>query len=712
MSNNQYTICPGGCDKKVKFCCGKEINGALEKIGNAIAGEQRLNALDLCESAIKHFGEKPCLLSYKIEMLAQLNEPEKLVATIQTFAEKYPDNPVGIANEIMHQLRYTEIDQINSNYLVERLQRAIEQVQNYFPESLALAILQVGALLLDLGRTTAGRAHLELYGELCNYEDPNANDLINRLVSDRSIPLLLRERQLLIPIAQSNEWSDQFNQIITAAQAGNWLSAIEELTDLDKAFPDQPPIARAIAILESRLGNLDEMAAAWSQFADTPGVALKEAVHAEALSQLIDPTIDADAYDVKVASIEITDMEGLTSTLKTNKRFIVQNQQSENAGPKQVYFFFDRELLADDYEPQLDELPRHLAMLAVSPKRTDQSARVAIQFTQTDEASGPLEQVRDVIGKFLDFDGREERVFNKTAKRTYHLNPRWHLPENLSAAKRQELVKQYLRHSMLEEWPTRKLTELDGKTPLEVKGDEDHRILLLGAVLLLESLQSIGDVPFERDLFNELRDKLDLPRREIIEITADEQLAELNLTEISYLKCESLSDDALVTVFRLAAIHSLDSLTEICHEITRRPSIEERHEELSLNLSQVYIILAHRETDFDAAIELMHKARDWNIDHKQPIGRILVAELDLRISRGVADGVAALIEEIRSRHNLEPRVNSLLLDVMMRHGLVRPDGSPAYAPAPTAMDSAEPAGKIWTPDSEPAEAKKLWVPGD
>src|SRR5207249_2821140 len=76
MSLDAYQPCPCGIDKKIKFCCGPEILDDLAKIDEALAGEQRLGALDLCNRLLEKKPDRPCLLMHKATVQMALHELE------------------------------------------------------------------------------------------------------------------------------------------------------------------------------------------------------------------------------------------------------------------------------------------------------------------------------------------------------------------------------------------------------------------------------------------------------------------------------------------------------------------------------------------------------------------------------------------------------------------------------------------------------------
>src|SRR6188474_2508830 len=97
MSLDAYQPCPCGIDKKIKFCCGAEILDDLAKIDDALAGEQRLGALDLCNRLLAQKPDRPCLLLHKATVQMALNELAPASETAKHLLEVAPGNPGGLA---------------------------------------------------------------------------------------------------------------------------------------------------------------------------------------------------------------------------------------------------------------------------------------------------------------------------------------------------------------------------------------------------------------------------------------------------------------------------------------------------------------------------------------------------------------------------------------------------------------------------------------
>ena len=92
MTIDPYQYCPCGGEKKIKFCCSKDIVPEIEKVLRAIQGEQRVSALDSLNKLIKEHGERLALLALKAEVQLALEQTKDAEKTITKFLEAAPYN--------------------------------------------------------------------------------------------------------------------------------------------------------------------------------------------------------------------------------------------------------------------------------------------------------------------------------------------------------------------------------------------------------------------------------------------------------------------------------------------------------------------------------------------------------------------------------------------------------------------------------------------
>src|SRR5262249_26314147 len=98
MPIDPYSPCPGGIDKKIKFCCADLVT-ELDKIQRMLEGDQRAACLEHIEGLEARYLDRACLLSIKTMLQAQLGQEEGAQATLARFIEKHPANPVALAEQ-------------------------------------------------------------------------------------------------------------------------------------------------------------------------------------------------------------------------------------------------------------------------------------------------------------------------------------------------------------------------------------------------------------------------------------------------------------------------------------------------------------------------------------------------------------------------------------------------------------------------------------
>ena len=96
MPIDAYSLCPGGIDRKVKFCCA-DLLAELQKIDRMVEGEQYLACLQHIDRLQEQGRPRACLLATKALLLRTTGQAEAAEANLQVFREHFPDNPVALA---------------------------------------------------------------------------------------------------------------------------------------------------------------------------------------------------------------------------------------------------------------------------------------------------------------------------------------------------------------------------------------------------------------------------------------------------------------------------------------------------------------------------------------------------------------------------------------------------------------------------------------
>src|SRR6476469_3915279 len=186
MSLDAYQPCPCGIDKKIKFCCGPEILDDLAKIEEALAGEQRLGALDLCNRLLEKKPDRPCLLMHKATVQMALNELEGCGQTVEHLLKVAPGNPGGLAIGAM-----LDCQEGKAEPAVDKLQSALESQQGKLIPVVYEAIGIVARTLDAVGEPLAAQTYAVFQAAASQGKDRNAVMMLLELEGSGQIPLAI-----------------------------------------------------------------------------------------------------------------------------------------------------------------------------------------------------------------------------------------------------------------------------------------------------------------------------------------------------------------------------------------------------------------------------------------------------------------------------------------------------------------------------------------
>jgi hypothetical protein len=289
---------------------------------------------------------------------------------------------------------------------------------------------------------------------------------------------------------------------------------------------------------------------------------------------------------------------------------------------------------------------------------------------------------------------------------SFHLLQRlWPLPPGVTRPQVESLGEAHLEQALLEVWPRLPLGLLDGKSPEEVASDPARQISLLAAIVLMEIWTRQAGERFD---FNRLRAKLGLPTLGPIDV-GDDDVLDVPLVRLARVEVDKLSDEMLRDGFTFAAAYgAVDAVKAFGREWVNRPGIGD--EELRRALG----VLARVEEDHDRALEYITRGRQAAEAAGESSAGWDLLEINIRLARGDGEEMARLLRHVEREHIREPGVAEAFAGILVRLGILRPDGTLAQ-PLPeeeVPAASAEPGG-LWTPDSvAPAgEKPKIWTPG-
>src|SRR6185369_10834652 len=322
MSLDAYQPCPCGIDKKIKFCCGPEIIDDLAKIEDALAGEQRLGALDLANRLLEKKPDRPCLLTHKATIQMALRELDACRQTVEHLLKGAPDNPGGLAIGAM-----LDCQEGKAEEAVEKLQAALEVQQGKLIPVVYEAIGIIARTLDAVGEPLAAQAYAVFQAAASQGKDRNAVMNLLELEASGQIPLAVQGMTGLVSAPAESTMKAasvaEFNEALKQADLGCWRRAAQLFLVLAKKDANEPANWRNIGVC--RLRTLDNKGAteAFRQFSAIKSVPRDDAVEAEALAQFLRDPSEIDTLPEMTVTYALTDAQALREQLLSSKR--VQN---------------------------------------------------------------------------------------------------------------------------------------------------------------------------------------------------------------------------------------------------------------------------------------------------------------------------------------------------------------------------------------------------
>ena len=284
--------------------------------------------------------------------------------------------------------------------------------------------------------------------------------------------------------------------------------------------------------------------------------------------------------------------------------------------------------------------------------------------------------IAEVAGDLLMSDGEQEEVLDAVPIDTVELFPNLHFPATTPLPDRKRLASEAISNAFTEKWPTMPLAVLDDKTPQEAAADPAYQLRLAAVLLVLEQNAEVESWPIDVD---RLREQLNIPVPATIDPTSDD-LSTLEPHDWHRVEAEKLTDEQLANLYRQAALYNARTAVQrLAPEVLRRDSLSEQ-----LDMAAVAGGLAQLVDDPDEAVELLSQARSLAVKAGNSPARWYIAELPLRLMRGEANEVQNIMTVLQTKHIREPGVSEALYNILVRFGIITPDGRMAGDPAAAA----------------------------
>lgn len=713
MDIDVYQQCPCHSEKKIKFCCGKEVVAGLNDVlGKSQAG-QTAAALEQIDRLIARDGEKDCLATLRIKILMSLGQVEEAVATNERFLERNPGHFLGLQNRSMLWLMQGDVKQ---SY--ETLQDAIDSVSGpRIPSSFSKSFETLGAMLLRAGLVLAGRQHLEAALRI-NPENEQAQMLLMEATQLRGLLMFLVRPFELPPVpAGDAPWIKKYENVGRALKRGQFRKARQILNKALELAPEEPVLLEADAVVATAGLEPVELNRAFRRLARDERFDYHQRLEAEAIAQLVEPE-DWEMLEEVVVTYPLNDFEATSEAALSSRRLRqinVDGMEADESGPppRMAFWFLDREALAEGTEPTLENLPIAWGLVALYGRQTDRPARLTWQGVR----SGQFEEVQAELLRLLpglDATAAVTEVRDEVSIEEYSREQRRLPPAGTKRSGLEQIERDGTRDFLLNRWGSLANPHLGKKTPLEVAGQKEYEIPLQ-ACLLFYHLQH-GARYWIDNVLEEVRAKIGLGAVPELEVSGEFSEA-FSLPFVLFLDPKKLSTGRLGWSLGASTLAGLTKHADkICEELLHRDDLSSAR----LSRSMILQTRAMLVVDDERCFEYLAEARREAVKEQRSVGELLVTELEQRLMRGRFQGVRRLFEEIQANHLDNPRVEQQLYRTLMNLGLVTQDGRVRL---PTETPERPAAGGLWTPDgssagdsgaaaaAEPSGGSKLWIPG-
>lgn len=718
MDIDVYQQCPCHAEKKIKFCCGKDIVGDLNDVLAKNGAGQHLAALDQLERAVKRVGPKDCLQTIKTHILISEGEIEKAKAANELFLQNSPGHYIGF-----HHRALILLAEENVEAAVEALQDSMDAITgNEIPISLANAFRIVGMGLYETGNLFAARAHLVYASALKGNQDRGLLQALQATWRPTAMPLLLKQDFQLQPVPAGVEWEKKYVNVFRALDRGQFRKALKFLKKIDSLYPDLPIIARGLAIVNGFMGYHDDTIAAWRRYSRLPGLEMIRAVEAEAIAQVMENDRRSESLDLKRYSFEISDIDAVNEAAILSKCLeptdvLPQDPFEEGPGPRSNYLVLDKPRVNRAEDLSLDTVARVVGEIILYGKQTDRSARIEVITVEGDRWEAVQATIKAELGSLLVGEAKETSVLAKSAVEQQVFELEWQIPPDTSQTQHAEMLEEAKKRILREEWTKIKFGHLDSKTPEEAAKDPELQIPLHAVILTLELTPS---AMYEKFNSGELvRRQLGLAELEPLAVEPADKIDSPILQ--LYLDYKKLTDEQLVAIQQKAmTIGNVKALSLAVNEILSRPEVD------NLPYHLCYSILGHITVDDDEALAFLQQAQAKIVADGGSPGLYLVQEFEFRLQRGLTDDLVELLNRLQTHHMSEPEVEFQLVRVLDRYG-IGPERGPlrnslgAATTNATGVDpqAAAAPSTVWTPGQAPPapaasgdseSASGLWLP--
>jgi tetratricopeptide (TPR) repeat protein len=710
MGIDIYSPCMVHPEKKIKFCCGKDVVGDLDKVIDKYQAGQSAAALDAVNQLIERVGPRDCLLTMKVQLLESLEEFAEAETCNQQFLQNNPQHPLGLKQRAVLLSVQGKLHEA-----FEALQDAMDGLPGaQIPTIFSDAFASLAGVFVASRMEWAAISHAQFALAL----SPDDQQIMQ--IAQMGVETLNRLSQRVgwgLPALGSEAdqpWAKRYENAGKAIRRGQFRKAVQLLDKALETAPDSLTLRRGRAMALTNTPYVPLMSQAFAELAADPAIEMWERIEFAQIHQLYrEAPKPEDLVVVSKIVWEFTEpWEALNERALSHSRLVAERdlpKQTEPGvpPPRAQYYYLDRPAVTSSAGLEISQIPNILASFQVFGKQSDRSARLEIVVENTPRLERDLQELRDILGVGLSEISREKMGEMSAIDRAMESN--WHLPPNTTKADFARLEKAEQMRLGTDVLPGLKFAELQGCTLAEACQRPDLEVAARALLTRFES--KLDGRPYRQEWVETTYAHLKLavlpawkPDKQ-----APEAWAPLSIDHADWSGCTT---SELEQAFLLATSYRrLTAIQAIATELLTRPA-----EELKLGKATLLLTMATLTADDDDCFAKFDEAKRLAPGNSDEQGVILVNEFEQRLIRGRFVGLRNLTMDLQRRFAQSETVLKQFSRVLLKYGLLTAEGR-IRLPREDAMAEEAPAGGLWTPDSAGSSSSpsgggsKLWVPG-
>lgn len=713
MSLDQYSLCPCGNGKKIKFCKCNEHLAEMQAIQRMIAGEQNVAALDRINADLKTMPSEPWLLAMKCDLLLTLGEFEALEETSAKFIRLQPDNPLAKLHRSLVAIVRGNTEEGASLLL----QSMADSGENIHPMTATVAMNLI-EFLGQRGMTLPALLHAENLLDMGESYQRFAVSAYQSILSDAQTSTLLRDTIPSPVDAGDAPYAERLAEAQSLVDAMRINGAKTKLEAMIREFGPQPAILQSLLPCQLLLTDVESAASTCRKLAQATDLPEYQRVYYQALAFELVPQSSGMTIkeDLVVYTVEDADFESKLAENKSLQQIQVDQLRDmlrmllqEEVPPKVAYVCVDSVLQEQfaEYEPM-----RAGSWVVFYGKQTDKPARLVTLEAPEGYQKDQSERLKSQLGL-----GNLKRELVETLHMPF-LN-RTTSPimiRNEIPAERQVAVSDALKQLNIDNTLDIKLECLADHSMRQAAGLSEHRIALQ-AILL--AWQSRNPNAFTDADFDSLHKRLQVSEPKIS--------SELDVFDLvggaAYYWTDLANIDAqsLIQLMQSSLTRGVGSMYPAL--IDRAQSTQWPEELKGSAEYTVYNLKARSCSDPNEAEKLLARIIESGKKLNLSVGGAIVERFELLNMLGRSTEARLFMENSLKENPSDPTLLRYIQALMQQSEMMARNRAGMGAPGAVGGISDSGAGQagngsgIWTPDSGDGPAQdssgggsKLWIP--